>query len=64
MPQKKPEKNSEGLYDLLQKLIVIQLGKEGVPHNEIARIAGLHVTKVSPIVKLINKNKNGRKITK
>ena len=43
--------NSQQTVELLQKILIVLLSKEGIPQNEIARIVGIHVTKVSSILK-------------
>lgn len=48
---KKSISSEEQIIDLLQKQLVIELAKEGVPQNDIARIVGIHITKVNSILK-------------
>jgi hypothetical protein len=55
-----PKKNyslDEQVVDLLQKLLVIELAKESIPQNDIARIVGIHITKVNSILKYFKSNK-------
>lgn len=59
-----PKKNNETnivIIDLLQKLIIIELGKVGVPQNEIKKLLGVGIDKVNPILKHYKKKglKNG-----
>jgi hypothetical protein len=60
-----PKKNintEEVLIDLLQKLVIIELGKKGVPQNEIKKLLGVGIDKVNSILKYYNKKdvKNGK----
>lgn len=59
----KPEKNStlEKLDDIngvLQDLFILQLGKAGVPQQEIRKLLGVDIVKVNRIV---SKLKGGKK---
>jgi hypothetical protein len=47
--------HNEVMIDLLQKLIIIELAKQGVPQNDIARIVGVGVVKVNAILKYFKK---------
>lgn len=44
---------SDVSIELLQKLLIVELAKSGVPQNDIARIVGVASTKVNAIVKLM-----------
>lgn len=48
---KKSISSEEQIIDLLQKQLEIQLAKDGVPQNDIARIVGIHITKINSILK-------------
>ena len=53
-----PKKNlssDEIVIDLLQKLIMIELAKEGVPQTQISRIVGVANVKVNSVLKHFNK---------
>lgn len=56
MPAKALSTN-EQIIDLLQKLIIIELAKQGVPQNDIARIIGVASAKVNSILKYFNPKK-------
>lgn len=60
-----PKKNltpTEQMIDLLQKLTIIELAKQGVLQNDIARIVGVASVKVNSILKHFNtKRKKGGK---
>lgn len=49
--------SNEVMIDLLQKLIIIELAKQGVPQNDIARIVGVASVKVNSILKYFNNKK-------
>jgi hypothetical protein len=48
---KKNIKTDEVLIDLLQIITIIELGKIGVPQNEIKKILGIGIEKVNAILK-------------
>lgn len=54
MPKKKIE-NLEPVFDLMQKILIVILSKEGVSQNDIASIVGVATRKVNSILKLFNK---------
>lgn len=56
MPKNNMSSN-EVMIDLLQKLIIIELAKQGVPQNDIARIVGVASVKVNSILKYFNNKK-------
>jgi len=43
--------SDETIIDLLQKLIIIELAKQGVPQSDIARMIGVAKAKVNSILK-------------
>lgn len=54
------EKSNNDLNtELLQKLLIIELAKSGVPQNSIARIVGVGSVKVNALLKHFKPNKNG-----
>lgn len=55
-----PKKNitpTEETNDLLQKLLIIELAKQGVSQNDIARIVGVASVKINSILKYFNSKK-------
>jgi len=56
MPKKNIDK-SDLTIDLLQKLLIIELAKQGVPQNDIARIVGVASVKINAILKYFNSKK-------
>ncbi|MBS1555741.1 MAG: hypothetical protein JSU09_12530 [Bacteroidetes bacterium] len=56
MPKKNIDK-SDLTIDLLQKLLIIELAKQGVPQNDIARIVGVASVKINSILKYFNVKK-------
>lgn len=48
---------NEQIIDLLQKLIIIELAKQSIPQNDIARIVGIGSVKVNGILKYFNSKK-------
>jgi len=57
-----PKKNItpvEETNDLLQKLLIIELAKQGIAQNDIARIVGIASIKVNSILKYFNTKKKG-----
>lgn len=55
-----PKKNitpAEETNDLLQKLLIIELAKQGVSQNDIARIVGVASVKINSILKYFNSKK-------
>lgn len=51
------EKNNDLNTELLQKILIIQLAKEGVPQNNIARIVGVGTVKVNSLLKHFKSSK-------
>jgi transcriptional regulator len=56
MAQKTNSAKDETLL-LLQKLVIIELAREGVPQKDIAKILGTNIVNVNSIVKLFNSNR-------
>lgn len=56
MPKKTLSKDDE-IRDLLQKLLIIELAKQGVSQNDIARIVGVASVKVNTILKYFTPKK-------
>jgi len=56
MPKKNIDK-ADLTIDLLQKLLIIELAKQGVPQNDIARIVGVASVKINSILKYFNTKK-------
>lgn len=52
---KKSIKTEEVLIDLLQIISIIELGKIGMPQNEIKKILGIGIDKVNLILKYYKK---------
>ncbi len=55
-----PKKNlssDEVVIDLLQKLIMIELAKQGVPQTQISRIVGVATAKVNSVLKHFKQKK-------
>jgi hypothetical protein len=57
MPKKKIEPN-DALIELMQKLLIVELAKAGVPQNEIKKIIGVGIDKVNAIAKFLKGGKN------
>jgi hypothetical protein len=55
---KKPQKEANPTADLLRDLLILELGKAGVPQLKIRQIVGCDIHKVNRILKFIKKNKN------
>jgi hypothetical protein len=49
--------SDDTVIDLLQKLIIIELAKQKVPQNDIARIVGVASVKVNTILKYFKAKK-------
>lgn len=54
---KKTLTQTEQQIDLLQKLLIIELAKQGVSQNDIARIVGVASVKINSILKYFNSKK-------
>lgn len=52
--KKVKDKNTDKIVALLQILIIIELGKLGIPQLEIRKIVGVDIHKVSQILKHLN----------
>lgn len=53
MPKTKST-SDEVMIDLLQKIIIIELAKQKVPQNDIARIGGVSSVKINTLLKFFN----------
>jgi hypothetical protein len=52
----KPKKDdAEPVLEALQNILIVQLAQAGLDNHAIAKIAGIHVTRVIPIATLIKK---------
>ncbi len=56
---KKQEKKSEigEIIELLKKLLIIELGKTGMPQRDIRKVVGIDINKVNRLVKHIKRKK-------
>jgi hypothetical protein len=54
------DKPSEPLVETIQDLLIVQLALAGVDGHSIRRIARVNMSRVTHIVKVLNKRKRGK----
>lgn len=58
MPKMKQKKEENSTQELLKDLLIVELGKAGVPQVEIRKIVGGDIHRVNRIVKLLKKSRS------
>ncbi len=57
MPKKKRKKGKNPVADPLKDLLIVELAKVGVPHQEIRRIVGCDMRRVTKIARFFKREK-------
>ncbi|PJA02565.1 hypothetical protein COX73_00065 [bacterium (Candidatus Gribaldobacteria) CG_4_10_14_0_2_um_filter_36_18] len=52
--------NTDKCIEVLQDLLILELGKEKIPQREIRNIVGVDIHKVNRIIKYLKKEYGGR----
>lgn len=52
---RKKKTSSDPVLESLQNILIVQLAQAGLDNHAIAKVAGVHVTRVIPIATLIKK---------